>query len=117
MLLGTEEVRTELGIRDDQQKQIDELINEVQNEMRASFDMRAMFELSEEQRQAQFEDTRKKMEATVAKAEQRVAKILEAPQLERLNQLAIAARRFRGVWASRCHQTAGADRSAACQVR
>ncbi len=87
MLLGAMEVRTEIGIRDDQQKEIDELINEVQDEQRASFDLRAAFEMSEEQRQAQFENARKKMEATVEKGEQRVAKILDAQQLERLNQL------------------------------
>jgi spore coat protein CotH len=92
MLLGSPAVRTEIDVRDDQQEQIDEQINEVQNKMRESIDSfnpRAVFELSKEQRQAQFENSRKKMEATVAKAEQRVAKILDTRQLERLNQLRI----------------------------
>lgn len=69
MLLGVPEVRAEVGVRDDQQKQVDELLNEFRDEMRALFDFRGLSDLSEDQRRQQFDASRKKTEEMTAKVE------------------------------------------------
>lgn len=90
MLLAMPEVQKELGISDDQKKQIETAGNAMRDTMRSSFGQfnRDEFEkLSEEERQKRFSEMRKKMEDLGKQVEEKTNKILTAKQIERLNQL------------------------------
>ena len=91
-LLAIAEVCKELGISDDQKKQIDHLLAEVQRQMQASFG-RMNFEdlqkLSPEERQKRFEEARKTSEEAGRKADEKLEAILNAKQRARLSQLRI----------------------------
>ena len=90
MLLGMPEVRTELGTNDSQNKRIDEVIAELQRQMRQAMegmDFRELPNLSPEERDKLFAEMRKKNEQANQKADEAVAKVLEPKQIARLNQL------------------------------
>jgi Spy/CpxP family protein refolding chaperone len=82
MLLGMDEVRKEIGTTDEQNKQIDEL----QQELRGSFGgFQGFGDLSAEERQKRMDEIRKKGEEIDAK----LARVLKPEQLDRLNQLRV----------------------------
>jgi spore coat protein CotH len=90
MLLRLPEVRKELGTSEPQNKQIDALHAEQQDQMRASFgaiNFQELQELSEEERSKRFEEARKKSEQAAKKADEKLASVLDAKQMQRLNQL------------------------------
>src|SRR5262245_41394161 len=87
-LLGIPEVRKELGTSEEQNKQIDDLSGELQEQLRASFgnlDFQQLQQLSEEERQKRFAESRKKSEEATQKADEKIGKVLDAKQLARLN--------------------------------
>jgi len=90
MLLAMPEVGAEVAVRDDQQKQAEELCEDLQEQIRSSFaniNFEELPRLSAEERQKRFEDSRKKTEEATKEADGRLSRILDAEQLERLNQL------------------------------
>ncbi len=89
-LLAIAEVRKELGISDDQKKQIDELLGDVQRQMQSSFgrmNIEELQKLSPEERQKRFAEARKQSDETGRKADERLEAILNAEQRARLGQL------------------------------
>ncbi len=90
MLLGIEEVQKELGLSDEQKKQVDELLSDVREQMRSSFGgFQEMQDLSQEEREERFAEMRKKAAATNKQADEKVGSILDTKQAERLGQLRI----------------------------
>jgi hypothetical protein len=90
MLLGMREVQQELAVTDNQRKQIDELMRDVQAQMRASFgavDFQDLATLTEEQRVQRFDEARKKADEANRAADEKLSTILDAKQTERMNQL------------------------------
>jgi len=79
MLLGMDEVRKEVGTTDEQNKQIDE----IQQDLRSGF--QGFGDLSADERQKRMDEMRKKGEEADAK----LAKVLKPEQLDRLGQLRI----------------------------
>ncbi len=88
-LLETEQVREELAINDEQKPKIDNLLKEWQEQSRAPFDaaFREARDQSEQERRKSFDDARRKSEEVTSQTEKRLAGILKAPQLQRLDQL------------------------------
>jgi hypothetical protein len=89
-LVGIPEVQKELGLSDQQKKDVSELTAETQRQMRSSMagiNFQELQDMSEEERQKVFADARKKAEDANKQAEQNLAKILNDKQLERLSQL------------------------------
>ena len=65
MLLGVPEVQKELGLNDDQKKQLEQLVSDLQEEMQASFanfNFQEIQNLSQEEREKRFGEARKKAE-------------------------------------------------------
>ncbi len=90
MLLGIEEVQKELGLSDEQKKQVDELLSDVREQMRSSFGgFQEMQDLSQEERAERFAKVIEKVEVTNKQTDEKVGKILDAKQAERLGQLRI----------------------------
>ena len=90
MLLATPEVRKELGTSDEQNKQIDGLLEDLQEQMRASggnINFQELQNLSQEERQKRIEEARKKRDENGKKTDEKLSKILEPKQTERLKQL------------------------------
>lgn len=90
MLLAMPEVRKELGIKESQMKSVDEWQSESMEQIRASFGAINFQELqtfSEEDRDKRFADARKKSEEASQKSDEKLVKILDGKQLERLKQL------------------------------
>lgn len=88
MLLGMPEVKTELGTSDEQNKKIEALLADLQEQMRASFgNFQELQSLSREERDKKMAEGRKKAEETSKKADEQVSKVLEPKQVERLSQL------------------------------
>jgi len=90
MLLGMPEVRAELGVGEPQQKPLDELLAEVQQQTRSAFEAINFQELpglSDEEREKRFAELREKTDEAGKKADEQLAKILEPKQLGRLDQL------------------------------
>jgi spore coat protein CotH len=90
MLMGMPEVRAELAVAESQQKPLDELLAEVQQQTRAAFEainFQELPNLSDEEREKRFADLRKKTEESGKKADEQLVKILQPKQLERLDQL------------------------------
>src|SRR5438067_9626856 len=70
-LLGLPEVRKELGTGDAQNKQVDDLLAELQEQLRASFgnvNFQDVQNLTPEEREKRFEEARKKAEQAGQKA-------------------------------------------------
>ncbi|MBI3469584.1 MAG: hypothetical protein HY000_41820 [Planctomycetes bacterium] len=88
MLLATPDVRKELGTSEEQNKKIDDLLADLQEQMRESFgNFQDIQNLSQEERQKRFDETRKKGEEIGKKADEKLSKILEPKQADRLKQL------------------------------
>ena len=85
MLLGMPEVQKELNLNDDQKKDIDTLLEDSFGKMRASF--QGMRDLSQEEREKRMDEMRKKFEEAGKEVDEKVGKILDAKQAERLHQL------------------------------
>jgi Spy/CpxP family protein refolding chaperone len=79
-LIGIPEVQKEIGVTDDQKKQIDELLASARN---AGGGFQGLRDLSDEERQKRFEAMRKANEEN----EQKLTKILDGKQVARLDQL------------------------------
>lgn len=94
MLLTIPEVQKELNLSEDQTKQLTELAQEVRDKMRASFgqfNFGELQNLSEEERQKRMDEMRKKAEEATKGVDEKVGKILDAKQSERLKQLQLQA--------------------------
>lgn len=85
-LLGMSEVQQELGLSDDQKKQVSELQEQVRSSFRG-FNFQDMQDLSQEDREKLFTEMRKKGEEANKQAEEKLGKLLEAKQVARLSQL------------------------------
>lgn len=89
-LLRMPEVRKELGTTDAQNKQIDALLAEQQEQMRAAFgavNFQELQDLSEEERAKRFDEARKKSEQAARQIDDKLDKLLDAKQRGRLAQL------------------------------
>ena len=90
MLLGIEEVQKELNLRDDQKKQINTLLTEARDKVRASIgqvNFQDLQNLSADEREKRFGEMRKKFEEGSKELDGKVGTILESRQAERLHQL------------------------------
>ena len=93
-LLYRDDVRQDLQLVDEQQEKVDALADEIrtelQDEMREMF--RGMQDLSDDERQQQFEKIRTRMEDVNADAEKRLKKVLLPHQFDRLKQIDVQMR-------------------------
>jgi hypothetical protein len=93
-LLYRDDVRQDLQLVDEQQEKVEALAEEIrtelQDEMRDMF--RGMQDLSDDQRQQQFEKIRERMEDVNADAEKRLKKVLLPHQFDRLKQIDVQMR-------------------------
>ena len=90
MLLAMPEVRKELGISESQMKSVDEWQNESMDQMRASFgaiNFQELQTLSEEERDKRFAEARTKAGEAAKQGDEKLKKILDPRQFERLTQL------------------------------
>ncbi|MEI8373608.1 MAG: hypothetical protein WCJ35_12345 [Planctomycetota bacterium] len=90
MLLGIPEVQKELNLSDDQKKQVDTLLGDAREKMRASFgqvNFQDLQNLSAEEREKRLGEMRKKIEEAGKGIDEKVGKLLESKQVERLHQL------------------------------
>ncbi len=90
MLLTMPEVRKEIAVSEAQQKPLDDLIAETQAQSRAAFgsvNFQELANLSDEERAQRFAEVAKKSAEAEKKADEKLGKILEGKQLERLSQL------------------------------
>jgi hypothetical protein len=90
MLLGMPAVQKELNLTDDQNTQVTKLLADVREQMRASmgqFNFQELQSLSADEREKRVADMRKKFEDANKGTDEKVAKILDADQAERLHQL------------------------------
>jgi Spy/CpxP family protein refolding chaperone len=90
MLLMMQEVQKELKITDEQKAKLEALGKEVGEKFRASFDRNAFQDfqnLSNEEREKRIAEMRKKMEGVTKEVDEKLTKILDAKQIERLKQL------------------------------
>ena len=90
MLLAIPEVQKELNLTDDQKATIKTEGDSIREEIRkvfADFDPAAMADMSDEERTKKRDEIRKKMEGVTTKVEEKMKTILDAKQLERLNEL------------------------------
>jgi len=95
MMLQSEEVRKELEIVEDQQKELDKLRDEMRDQMREMFS--GMRDVPRDQRRERFEQMREKMRTAAQEMEKKVNAVLLPNQIERLNQLELQMQmRFRG---------------------
>jgi hypothetical protein len=89
-LLGIEEVQTELGLSSEQKKQVNVLWADLREQARSGGgggNFRELQNLSQEERAERFAAARKRAEDSRKQAEDKIAKILDAKQLQRLDQL------------------------------
>jgi hypothetical protein len=89
-LLGLSEVHKELKLDEAQQKQIGEITTDMHEQMRAAFEgsnFGDLQSLEPEEREELFAEMRKKTEAVVKKAQERVDEVLNKEQRTRLEQL------------------------------
>jgi hypothetical protein len=93
-LLYRDDVRQDLQLVDEQQEKVDTLTDEIRTELQD--EMRDMFrgfqDLSDEERQQQFEKIRERMEEVNADAEKRLKKVLLPHQFDRLKQIDVQMR-------------------------
>jgi hypothetical protein len=92
MLLGMTEVQKELGLSADQEKQVDDLSRELREQIRSSMgnpDFQQMQDLSPEEREKRMAEAGKKSAVVNEQAVARVAKILDAKQFQRFEQLRV----------------------------
>jgi hypothetical protein len=89
-MLATQEVQKELGLTDEQKAKVKDLGREVREQLRSAlgnFNFQELQSLSREEREKRLGEARKKAEAAGKAVEDKLAKILDAKQLERLGQL------------------------------
>src|SRR6185436_21110506 len=86
-ILRMPEVQKELGLDDAKKKEVTTLVEKTQEETRGSFNRGDFQNLSDEERQKKMEEIRKKGEEANKKAIDQLAKILDAKQMERFEQL------------------------------
>ncbi len=96
MLLNSEDVQKEVAVTDDQKTQVTELQQKTMDDMRTQ--MRSMFQgganfrdMSDEERTKFRDDMLKKSEESGKKTEEKLGKILDAKQMDRLKQLQLQA--------------------------
>jgi hypothetical protein len=90
MLLGMPEVQKEIGLDDAKQKEVGEWVAKTQEQMRDAFsniNFQELQSLSNEERDQRMSDVRAKTDETIKQADEKLAKIIDAKQLARLNQL------------------------------
>ncbi|HET6881720.1 MAG TPA: hypothetical protein VFI31_16270 [Pirellulales bacterium] len=87
-LLRAPEVQKELNLSEEQTKQVDEALADL-NPGRGGFNFQELQNLSDEDRQKRMEEMRKKGEEAMKAAEEKMNKILKPEQLTRLKQLAL----------------------------
>jgi len=90
MLLAMPAVQKELKLDDQQQEQVKELRGELQKQTRSPFgglSFQEIQKLTQEERNKLFAEAQKKAEQFNKQADEKVGKILDAGQLERLEQL------------------------------
>ena len=82
------EVQKELATTEAQNKAIETISAEVQDQMRETFgSFRDLQDLSDEERQQRMEESRKKFAALSQQSDEKLAKLLEPQQVERLGQI------------------------------
>ena len=88
-LLGLPEVRKEIELRGDQQKDLDTLLQEIREGINSSFRdaLRGAFGLSATESRQRFDGAIKNVAIASEKAEQRLASVLDEKQVKRLKQL------------------------------
>jgi hypothetical protein len=87
MLLGMPEVQNELAVTEAQRKQLEELLGEVQEQMRASFgaiNFQELATLTEDERVQRFDEARMKADEANRKANDKLGTMLNANQLNQL---------------------------------
>ena len=82
MLLRIPEVREELGTKEDQNKQLDELISSIRPPERPNFE-----DLSDDERRERMEAIRAKQEEVFRGTEEKLSKILDEKQFARFKEL------------------------------
>ncbi len=83
-LLGIPEVQKELGVTDDQKKQVDEVLGELREQMQASFgNFQELQNLSQAEREKRFAESRAKSEAANKQADEKLGKILDIQEASR----------------------------------
>ena len=90
MLLGMPEVRQELGLDEAHQRQVQEWGARTQEQMQAAFasvNFQELQSLSDEEREKRMAEMRAKSDEAIQQSDQKLAKILDPKQLDRLNQL------------------------------
>jgi Spy/CpxP family protein refolding chaperone len=90
MLLGIPEVQTELSLTDDQKEKIQTINDDVRQKARDSFqgfNFQDLQNMSDEERQKQFDDIRKKAEEAAKGVDEKITGVLDGKQKERLKQL------------------------------
>ncbi len=90
MLLGMPGVAKVLAISDSQQKQVKELLGQIQDQTRQAFEtvnFQELPDLQPEVRDQRLAELRKKQEEIGKQADERLNKLLDAKQLTRLSQL------------------------------
>lgn len=97
-LLRLPEVRQELATSDEQNKQIDETLAALGEQMRASFgNFQELQNLDEDERAKRFAEARQASEAANKKADEKLAGILDGKQRARLNGLRLQREGAAGV--------------------
>jgi len=93
-LLQTQEVQSELELNDDQLEKLramgDEVRNQIRDEMQGAF--QGMRDMTDEERQAKFEEIRAKVDVMRKDGEAKVQKLLLPHQWDRLKQLDLQQR-------------------------
>lgn len=85
-ILGIPEVQKELGLSDDQKKQLAEIAEKARPDL-GSFNREEFAKLSDDEQAKRRDEMRKKFEESAAKALEQAAKVLDAKQNERFGQL------------------------------
>ncbi len=94
MMLQDPAIRAEMEIVEDQEKELEQIRDEMRNTFREMFS--GMRDLPEDKRREAFGNMREKMQEAMKDVEAKVNKVLLPNQVERLNELALQSRMRRG---------------------
>jgi Spy/CpxP family protein refolding chaperone len=88
-LLAMPEVQKELGLNDEQKTKLQDLVNDLRQQAggRGGVNFQELQNLSDEERQKRMDEFRKRAEEAAKKANETIAKILDAKQNDRYGQL------------------------------
>jgi hypothetical protein len=86
-LLAIDEVRTEIGVKDDQKAKIDPLLADARERMQSGFNFEGFRDLSESEREKRMTEFRQRAEEVNNEVDAKLATILDSKQMERLAQL------------------------------